>query len=734
MTNEMQNNTIEIVLERTKNNAKVYEWDLEKELYISNKTFQNHTAAIRSGNDSPALITSGCDVGLYWHLDYNAAMNLFLTRESMLENKSQRKNSQKNESSHFSFYLQDYFFTTGYIQELTSHLYPDVKSVLSISDLRKILSDLLSDKSITLSEYSLPKNIWKKIRQELDQVYILPIRQQIPDSEKRKDSHPWKLDFLSLQKNTIFPKFLLAQGEKGQEFLFYYLSKAFDDNYQKELASEIESYIKQKKISAFSATDFTKTVISALNHGEDILLDAIPGKNAENLCSQYAVSLKTLRDLKKIILQSKYPLSVSNQRIYWTRLPEESTAATSVFEQSNDRSVRSAFILLILSTEGKEITQSNLYRKYRELLSNAEQTSLRASQDNTFKACLQQLLDLRYIGEDSKTDPLTHQKIVFYRITDKAPLLLEKKEEELLDIMHYLELFRSSTMTHTSLRKLADYMNNLFIDPSKEFCEWDTDKDMSIHLGKQPADSREYQHVKKLFHNIDYKNYAIHVNYSGKDPSRSRSDIIFTVSLYYTDEKNQFYLFGIRRKSNMKNSIEYKAIPVNRISSVEICQDIPNTTQTARLYVPENKENKPPKKHLTSQTASLYHNTQYMQVYYEMISGSPGAKDGFLTQLRFPGLANTENTPEQEKTHQELNHLVESRNHNVPDQNIASLEKRENDIIYSDTIRDLSEFNYYMRKFLHQYEIIEPESLKKIQRDSARRILTRYGDYHESRE
>lgn len=728
MTNEMQNGTVEIVLERTKNNAKVYEWDLEKELYISNKTFQNHTAAIRSGNDSPALITSGCDLGLYWHLDYNAAMNLFLTRESMLEDKSQRKKSRKNESSHFSLYLQDYFFTTDYIQELTSHLYPDVKSVLSISDLRKILSDLLSDKSITLSEYSLPKNIWKEIRQKLYQVYILPIRQQIPDEEKRKDSHPWKLDFLSLQKNTIFPKFLIAQGKRGQEFLFYYLSKAFDDTYQKELASEIESYIQQNKISTFSATDFTKMVISALNHGEDILLDAVPGKNAENLCSQYAISLKTLRDLKKIILQSKYPLSVSNQRIYWTRLLEESTAATSVFEQSDDRSVRSAFILLILSTEGKEITLSSLYQKYRELLSNAEQTSLRASQDNTFKACLQQLLDLRYI------DPQTRQKTVFYRITNKAPLLLEKKGKKLLDIMHYLELFRSSTITHTSLRKLADYMNNLFIDPSKEFCEWDLAKDMSIHLGKQPADSREYQHVKKLFHNIDYKNYAIRVNYSGKDPSQSRSDIIFTVSLYYTDEKNQFYLFGIRRKSNMKNSIEYKAIPVNRISSVEICRDIPNTTQTAQLYVPENKENKPPKKHLTSQIASLYHNTQYMQVYYEMISGSPGAKDVFSTKLRFPGLANTENTPEQEKTYQKLKHLVESRNHNAPDQNIASLEEQENDIIYSDTIRDLSEFNYYMRKFLHQYEIIEPESLRKIQRDSARRILTRYGDYYESRE
>lgn len=728
MTNEMQSRTVEIVLERTKNNAKVYEWDLEKELYISNKTFQNHTAAIRSGNDSPALITSGCDLGLYWHLDYNAAMNLFLTRESMLEDKSQRKKSQKNESSLFSLYLQDYFFTTGYIQELTSHLYPDVKSVLSISDLRKILSDLLSDKSITLSEYSLPKNIWKEIRQKLYQVYILPIRQQIPDEEKRKDSHPWKLDFLSLQKNTIFPKFLIAQGKRGQEFLFYYLSKAFDDTYQKELTSEIENYIQQNKISAFSATDFTKTVISALNHGEDILLDAIPDKNAENLCNQYSVSLKTLRDLKKIILQSKYPLSVSNQRIYWTRLLEESTAATSVFEQSNDRSVRSAFILLILSTEGKEITQSNLYRKYRELLSNAEQTSLRASQDNTFKACLQQLLDLRYI------DPQTRQKTVFYRITNKAPLLLEKKGKKLSDIMHYLELFRSSTMTHTSLCKLADYMNNLFIDPSKEFCEWDPTKDMSIHLGKQPADSREYQHVKKLFHNIDYKNYAIRVNYSGKDPSRSQSDIIFTVSLYYTDEKNQFYLFGIKWKSNMKNSIEYKAIPVNRIASVEICQDIPNTTQAARLYVPQNKENKPPKKHLTFKKASLYHNTQYMQVYYEMISGSPGAKDVYSTKLRFPGLANTENTPEQKKTYQELNHLMESRNHNAPDQNIASLEKHGNDIIYSDTIRDLSEFNYYMRRFLHQYEIIEPESLKKIQRDSARRILTRYGGYHESRE
>lgn len=728
MTNEMQSRTVEIVLERTKNNAKVYEWDLEKELYISNKTFQNHTAAIRSGNDSPALITSGCDLGLYWHLDYNAAMNLFLTRESMLEDKSQRKKSQKNESSLFSLYLQDYFFTTGYIQELTSHLYPHVKSVLSMSDLRKILSDLLSDKSITLSEYSLPKDIWKEIRQELYQVYILPIRQQIPDEEKRKDSHPWKLDFLSLQKNTIFPKFLLAQGEKGQEFLFYYLSKAFDDTYQKELTSEIESYIQQNKISTFSATDFTKMVISALNHGEDILLDAVPGKNAENLCSQYAISLKTLRDLKKIILQNKYPLSVSNQRIYWTRLLEESTAATSVFEQSNDRSVRSAFILLILSTEGKEITQSNLYRKYRELLSNAEQTSLRASQDNTFKACLQQLLDLRYI------DPQTRQKTVFYRITNKAPLLLEKKGKKLSDIMHYLELFRSSTMTHTSLCKLADYMNNLFIDPSKEFCEWDPTKDMSIHLGKQPADSREYQHVKKLFHNIDYKNYAIRVNYSGKDPSRSQSDIIFTVSLYYTDEKNQFYLFGIKWKSNMKNSIEYKAIPVNRIASVEICQDTPNTTQAARLYVPQNKENKPPKKHLTFKKASLYHNTQYMQVYYEMISGSPGAKDVYSTKLRFPGLANTENTPEQKKTYQELNHLMESRNHNAPDQNIASLEKHGNDIIYSDTIRDLSEFNYYMRRFLHQYEIIEPESLKKIQRDSARRILTRYGGYHESRE
>lgn len=250
----------------------------------------------------------------------------------------------------------------------------------------------------------------------------------------------------------------------------------------------------------------------------------------------------------------------------------------------------------------------------------------------------------------------------------QAPLQIALSNADAEKLLIKLKDFKKGTPDSELLdhvyEKIEDACPDVFVDNTT----------VPYYAQTRPSSfSEEKLAAFRRFSTFPYDKYALNINYRTR--SGNRRTFLFKTGLFlYSEEKGRFYIVGETDNSDIILDIEQ----IEGITATDV-------------------------KH------TLFRCNKYMDMAKEMFGISVEGK--VHVKVQFDNVFNIR---------EKLERLCETRSTAI------LTETSDHSLLFEDTIRGLTDFANYLRRFGRSAIVLEPETLRQLMRTSAERTLERY--------
>ncbi|GEM_PF-4514727 len=418
-----------------------------------------------------------------------------------------------------------------------------------------------------------------------------------------------------------------------------------------------------------------KQILEAIRSGEDCSKEGLMkrfGKNGKPLSLRSLNSdIEALKKQGFSINSKKGVFMITEEAAAVNEAP--APAAEDVFEHSGRKTLRDLYLLHLVQHRGDKAGIDQLVADYTR---HKDQDSIRISATNlgaelheSTKAALSytekpEVLDS--LDRLAQNGMLIREDETF-TLTSAAPRRLSLTEDETLRLLQRIHFFGGAYSFSDELKSIADRLSLAF------YREVDSSAGEFRTVGFRRIRMPEFEKNMEKLRGIPFSTRSLRITYQSGDIERTFS--FLTGLFFYAADKRRLYLIGKE--------------PGKEYDTTLVCSRIVKIT-------PEDAEN------------PLFQNRYYRKMYDEMFSVStePAEK----VKVEFERVFNVE---------EKLNRLLRTRP-------CARITRKEDTILYEDTIRGMTDFFKYLRGFGRSVRILEPASLRELALQSAERILERY--------